>query len=195
MDIKKAKRAYRGQIGMAKQRGIEFLFDFPAWSKWWFKQLGPNWQVLRGCRKGQYVMARERDKGPYASWNVECILGKQNAADAAKNGRYPTGENNGLAKLTESQVIKIYKMGGIRTHIARQFGVHRTTIKHIKEGSQWGWLTCKLGPATPCKERLNREQVLIIYASNLPIRRLAREYGVFEGTIRRIKNRNNKHLR
>lgn len=61
-----------------KQRGIDFDFTFEEWCAWWEKHLGPNWAVMRGCKKGQYVMSRRGDKGPYAAHNVRCILAEHN---------------------------------------------------------------------------------------------------------------------
>ena len=51
------------------------------------------------------------------------------------------GEVHGLHKLTEEEVLEIYKMPGTSRDIATQFGVSHTAIVHIKTGETWAWLT------------------------------------------------------
>ncbi|MGV2827931.1 sigma factor-like helix-turn-helix DNA-binding protein [Myxosarcina sp. GI1(2024)] len=55
------------------------------------------------------------------------------------------GENNGFAKLTEFQVkqIKHYLSQTQLTQkeIASQFNISRSTVKDIKSGRRWGYLS------------------------------------------------------
>jgi hypothetical protein len=60
----------------AKNRGIPFLFTFEEWLGWW-KATGHYEE--RGSRRGQYVMARKGDQGPYAPGNVECMIAADNS--------------------------------------------------------------------------------------------------------------------
>jgi len=68
-------RAFIKHRSVAKQRGIEFLFTFEEWIAIW-RDSG-RW-TERGCRKGQYCMARFGDKGPYATGNVRICLVTEN---------------------------------------------------------------------------------------------------------------------
>ena len=92
----------------AKARGIGFHFTFETWISWWMKHLGPDWFVKRGRKRGQYVMARTRDKGPYSAWNVKCILASAN--HQAIDHSYCHGEKSKSAKLTTFQVREIFKL-------------------------------------------------------------------------------------
>ena len=65
--MKEIRHKYNCQKSKAKQRGIEFTLTFEEWWDTW-EQSG-KWEQ-RGCRKGQYVMSRYNDTGPYAIGNV-----------------------------------------------------------------------------------------------------------------------------
>jgi hypothetical protein len=62
----------------ARNRNIPFLLTFDEWLKEW-EDSGHLHE--RGCRKGQYCMARFGDQGPYAIGNVKIILHTQNIAE------------------------------------------------------------------------------------------------------------------
>jgi hypothetical protein len=73
----------------AKERHIGFKFTYEEWVAWWETNLGPDWINKRGCKRGQYVMARKGDKGPYAPWNVECVTCSENIVGRPpKNTRF-----------------------------------------------------------------------------------------------------------
>lgn len=65
--MKTPKKRYQEQKDAAKQRGIEFNISFDEWWSIW-EQSGKYEQ--RGCRRGQYVMSRVNDTGPYEVGNV-----------------------------------------------------------------------------------------------------------------------------
>ena len=102
------KAKYTQQGRSAKRRGISFSFTFEEWTKWWQRQLGPNWESKRGCSKGKFVMARKRDSGGYTVSNVKCILHSQNTAEMAQNNSIAFGEKAGQSKLTAAAVIDIF---------------------------------------------------------------------------------------
>src|SRR5580765_8503076 len=58
---------FQKQARNAKKRGIPFLLTFDEW--WLIWQSSQKWEQ-RGRRKGQYVMARFKDLGPYTVGNV-----------------------------------------------------------------------------------------------------------------------------
>ena len=49
----------------AKERNIEWQFTYDAWIEWWGEDI-----INRGPYKGQLVMARTGDTGPYHPDNV-----------------------------------------------------------------------------------------------------------------------------
>lgn len=111
----------------AKARGIEFHFSFEEWIGWWEQQIGPDWQTKRGCKKGQFVMARYKDKGPYVPWNVKCITTSANVSES----------HHHTAKLTKDQVLAIRQSPDHRLELAERFGVNWSTIYRIQTGKIW----------------------------------------------------------
>src|ERR1700741_3125325 len=59
----------------AKARGVTFEMTFDEWFTIW--QQSGHWEE-RGCRKGQYVKTRHKDKGPYAVGNVAIVTTTEN---------------------------------------------------------------------------------------------------------------------
>lgn len=190
MDIKLAKRAWVAQKHAAYHRGILFKFSFESWCRWWHAQLGPDWQDKRGCHRGQFAMARRGDKGPYAPHNVKCILSTDNQKETVKNGTSNAGEKHGCVKLTEQQVIAIRATKAPLNVLSKQYGVHKDTIRYIKNGTLWSYLKTPVVPFVPLKAthpRLSRKQVIEIYTSSKSPNELAPLYEVTSDNIRCIK--------
>lgn len=82
MGVYLQRAAWRGQKNNSKDRGIGFFFTYEEWCQWWEDELGPDWMSLRGCKAGQFVMARHLDKGDYRVGNVKCVLQSSNHAEA-----------------------------------------------------------------------------------------------------------------
>jgi NUMOD3 motif len=74
------KQAYGSSKTRAKHRGIPFLLTFDEWWKIW--QDSGNWE-RRGSRRGQYVMARYKDRGAYAIGNVRICTAAENQSEQA----------------------------------------------------------------------------------------------------------------
>ena len=72
----------------AKRRNIEFLLTFDEWYKIW--QDSGKWH-LRGRNKGQYVMCRYNDSGPYSVTNVFIDLTENNVRSAQLGTHNPRG--------------------------------------------------------------------------------------------------------
>jgi hypothetical protein len=125
----------------AKRRGIPFEFTLDEWVSWWEDNLGHGWQSLRGCKMGQYVMARKGDKGSYSLENVKCILTERNHNEVIQNGTSTYGEKNGQSKLTEGQVIEIFKSSKSQSILAEQYSVDKSAISLIKTRKRWAYLT------------------------------------------------------
>jgi hypothetical protein len=72
----------------------------------------------------------------------------ENNRDKIKHGTVARGETQGLSKLTKDEVlqIKVLLSDGISSNvIGKMFGVHKSTIKTIKAGKSWSWLTNQNG--------------------------------------------------
>ena len=73
------KSAFYDHKKGAARGHIPFLLTFEEWLKIW---VDSGHMHERGCRKGEYVMARFGDKGPYAIGNVKIITCNENCSDA-----------------------------------------------------------------------------------------------------------------
>lgn len=85
--------------------------------------------------------------------NTRCVnpdhleLGTQaeNLADMRRKGRArdtgPKGERSPLAKLNEQQVRQIRDSSDGPVAVARQFGIHRDTVRLIRQRKIWTHLT------------------------------------------------------
>lgn len=63
-----------------------------------------------------------------------------NSADRNKKGRQAVGESQGSSKLTEAEVQSIRTSDKTHRALARQYGVHYSTIGSIKLGKKWNYL-------------------------------------------------------
>lgn len=74
--------------------------------------------------------------------NLEWCTKQENQNHAIRTGLMQRGQNRPSAKLTESQVLEIYKLKGIlkAQDIAEQYGVSKNTINCILRGSKWNYL-------------------------------------------------------
>jgi len=68
----------------------------------------------------------------------------ENMADMVSKSRQPLGKRNGLSKLTENDVIRIYTTDLSTRELAEQTGVSATTIRDIRRGELWAHVTSKL---------------------------------------------------
>jgi hypothetical protein len=72
------RKRYTQHKSNAKMRGIDFLFTFEEWKYWWIAT--GKWEQ-RGKLRGQYVMRRHGDVGPYSIDNVFCGVTEENVRD------------------------------------------------------------------------------------------------------------------
>ena len=72
------RKRYTQHKSNAKMRGIDFLFTFEEWKDWWIAT--GKWEQ-RGKLRGQYVMRRHGDIGPYFINNVFCGVTEENVRD------------------------------------------------------------------------------------------------------------------
>jgi len=82
---------YRHHKNLAKGRNIPFELTFIEWWNIW--QKSGKWEQ-RGRKRGQYVMSRFNDIGPYAINNVEIKTQEDNFREGV------TGNKNRLGHVT-----------------------------------------------------------------------------------------------
>lgn len=69
------------------KRNIKWNLCFETWMKWW--EATGHWHE-RGCKTGQYCMARFNDIGPYELGNIKCILQSENSSEAQTGKKMST---------------------------------------------------------------------------------------------------------
>lgn len=69
--LRKLRVRFCAQNSCADDRGIDFALSFGQWLDIW---IASGKLLQRGRHRGDYVMARMGDCGPYAPGNVEIIL-------------------------------------------------------------------------------------------------------------------------
>jgi hypothetical protein len=91
------RHKYNCQKTHAKIRGIEWHFTFESWLEWWGEDI-----VNRGPYKGQLVMARYNDIGPYHPDNVYKSTTSDNCR-LPQLGKPKSAESIAKAKETKSK--------------------------------------------------------------------------------------------
>lgn len=79
MEINKAKQQFHNHKARAKRKGIPFLLTFEEWCKIW---LDSGQYYNKGTKRGQYVMSRFNDIGPYSINNVKIQTVGENTKEA-----------------------------------------------------------------------------------------------------------------
>ncbi len=128
------------QRGKAKDRNIEWELTYEQWIKIWTDS---GHLHERGCRRGQYVMARKGDKGPYSADNVMIITNRQNSQESIHPPPPVHFGNKHAAKLNRQIVVAIRRdyVPGSHVHgcagLGRKYKVRDSTIRHIILGKSW----------------------------------------------------------
>ena len=124
------KDAWSRQKNSAIKRGVGWDFTFEQWCAWWKCRLGTDWFSKRGRRKGQYVMARDGDTGPYEPWNVRCATVEENHVEF--NGYKPVSGKPYKARIRKETVIAVFKAKGRYEDVAKQHGIEPFRVHCIK---------------------------------------------------------------
>lgn len=74
--------------------------------------------------------------------NLEWCTKQENQSHAVRTGLMQRGQDRPSAKLTEAEVLEIYKLKGIlkAQDIANKYNVSKNTINCILRGSKWKYL-------------------------------------------------------
>lgn len=178
----KPRRLYIENRQSARQRGIPFKITFEEWLAWWQRQLGPDWQLLRGRRRYQFHMARVGDRGPYKLGNIKCITNSENIKEAWE------GERMRVAMASPERAAKISAF-----FKGRMFSPeHLENLSTAMMGNRNAQGQLQSGEYNN-SAKLNNEEVRTIRRIKLWSRstaaELAQQYGVCASWIRQIRNR------
>jgi hypothetical protein len=89
------KHKYSVQRTSAINRGIDWQFTYDTWIEWWGKDI-----ANRGRLKGQLVMARYNDIGPYHPDNVRKATCSENNSEGIKPRANSKKNTTVFAQLT-----------------------------------------------------------------------------------------------
>lgn len=64
-----------------------------------------------------------------------------NVQDRNERGRTARGAGNGRALLSNANALAVYRAEGSLAEIGKRFGVSKTAVRDIKDGTTWAWLT------------------------------------------------------
>lgn len=154
-DESRARTVFYDHRRRAKLRGIGFYFTFIEWVEWWEDNLGYHWLEKRGARRGQYVMARFEDKGPYTSENTKCILSQDNHIEYNKRRKPSRGWSH--PALDEGIVIAIYLSPLSYDEIAGMYRVTKHKIQCIKRKHYYRSITDRIDEMQPQSVPSQRE--------------------------------------
>jgi len=130
--------------------------------------------------------------------NLEWCTNSENQIHSVKFGNYKS--NNPNAKLTESDVQKIYNSTKPISHLVKKYKIHRDSIINIKNGKTWSTITGVLQISKTLLDRsgqnhyltkLTDSDVLAIYNSKESYSILSERYGIAKTTISAIKRGQN----
>lgn len=97
----------------------------------------------RQCVLTPIAVVRHRCDFPRCCNPLHLLGGTQemNVADRVERGRSAKGTTNGRNQLDPGQVLYACYCGLSQRVVAAQLGVNHTTVRDIRRGRIWGWLT------------------------------------------------------
>ena len=113
----KQRRAYYMHKTNAQTRGIPWEFTFSSWWNVW--KISQRWNK-RGTKIGQFVMARNRDRGAYSPTNVKIITCSKNCSDAHLN-KFRNYKGDHPDELVRKLAAALFRHTGFRFWEIAQF--------------------------------------------------------------------------
>jgi hypothetical protein len=151
----------------AADRGIKFLLTYEEWLQIW--QDSGHYHE-RGCHRGQYVMARYNDRGPYAVGNVRIVTCTVNHKEG--NKRNPKSEEckQKISRANKGKQARLGMMHSDETKAkmsAAKMGKRRTEEEKRKlsialKGRPKSEITKQRMRAAAQRRRLKRRQALVL---------------------------------
>ncbi len=108
------------------------------------------WRVLRPIYEASWqrtltpwAVVRHTCDNPRCCNPTHMIAGTHamNVADRVERNRSAAGTRNGRNVLGPGEVLAIYSCGGSLAATAARFNVSKWTVRDIRSGRIWGWLT------------------------------------------------------
>jgi hypothetical protein len=87
-------------------------------------------------------MARRKDTGPYATWNVECLTVEDNHGYYLLNRKPPKGKQRD--RLSDEIVKAVFLDDDLYNNIAAKYGIERFRVHCIKTKKYYRSITDKL---------------------------------------------------
>lgn len=122
-------------------------------------------------------------------WELEWSTSSDNIKHAFEIGLSKKGEDHGISKLTNEQVLEIFNSKERREELCEKYGVSITTVKSIKLGKTWGQVTGKIYSRAMNKSHggLTDKDVIDIYESTERPGVLMKKYNISNVSINNIK--------
>lgn len=116
------RKDFNSQRYAARRRGIAWELTFDDWLDVW---INSGRLAEKGRRKGQYVMSRRGDAGPYAIGNVFIQLCEHNSQEARRN--HPEQGRVTVTRATGSGRGWTLVRGRFQVMVSRKYiGIYRT---------------------------------------------------------------------
>ena len=124
--------------------------------------------------------------------NLELVTSSGNAQHAFDTDlrRPTTGVINGMAKLTDEQVVEIRELcrDGVRQDVvAEKFGLTQSGVSQVKNGKAWSHLP----GAIPVQQRRllpsEREEVLSLLDAGMAQRKIGARFGITQSAVSYVK--------
>ena len=110
----KLKEAFDSQRKSSRERNIDFLLTYEEWLQIW---IDSGHLHERGRFRGQYVMARFGDKGPYAIGNVKIVTAEENVSEGNKGKVVSALQRE---KIRQRNLNRVYKKWGHHSDESKQ---------------------------------------------------------------------------
>ncbi len=126
-------------------------------------------------------------------WELEWSTSSHNIKHSFKMGLSKKGEEHGISKLTNKQVLDIFHSKEKRSCIMEKYCISLTTVKSIKLGKTWSEITGKIYEKSKNKTHagLSDQNVIDIFESTERPSVLMEKYKISNVSINRIKTSKN----
>lgn len=123
--------------------------------------------------------------------NLEWVTHKENMGHAVKTGlrKYKKGTNDYFKfKLSESQILEIYKSEERTGVLASKFNITKSSIQRIKSGKTYSGVTKDGKSLSMAYHKISQTVADEIRSSKLNQRQICEKYKISKGLIYNIKN-------
>lgn len=116
------RKAYDDQRRHAADRGIEWQFSYEEWLEMWLES--GKWEQ-RGKERGQYVMSRLGDEGPYSVRNCRIVTVGENNQERLDRVQVINDEQ-------AREVVRAYLGSKLSQYeVAQLFGISQSYVSRL----------------------------------------------------------------